>query len=161
MVRDRVADIIFGTIFLFGGLAACSIAVMRRGSGVRALIWLGIWSAMYGAQPLTNSLAAVVLLPHWFQVSLPYVDTIISYLILVVASLAFLELSLSILRFWLQAVICVGLALTHKEIAQMIGTSRETVTRLLTDFKKKHLLRVKGSTLIIKNKAGLQSVVGS
>lgn len=54
----------------------------------------------------------------------------------------------------------VRLTLTHKEIAQMIGTSRETVTRLFADFKKKHLLRVKGSTLIIKNKAGLQSVVG-
>jgi CRP/FNR family cyclic AMP-dependent transcriptional regulator len=53
------------------------------------------------------------------------------------------------------------LTLTHEEIAQMIGASRETVTRLFTDFKKKQLLQVKGSTLIIKNKAGLESVVGS
>ena len=30
------------------------------------------------------------------------------------------------------------LALTHEEIAQMIGASRETVTRLFADFKKKH-----------------------
>jgi hypothetical protein len=35
------------------------------------------------------------------------------------------------------------------------------VTRLFADFKKKQLLQVKGSTLIIKNKAGLESVVGS
>jgi CRP/FNR family transcriptional regulator, cyclic AMP receptor protein len=54
-----------------------------------------------------------------------------------------------------------ALTLTHEEIAQMIGTSRETVTRLFTDFKKKGLLQVKGSTLIIKNKAGLEGVVGS
>jgi len=53
------------------------------------------------------------------------------------------------------------LTLTHEEIAQMIGASRETVTRLFSDFKKKQLLQVKGSTLIIKNKAGLESVVGS
>jgi len=53
------------------------------------------------------------------------------------------------------------LTLTHEEIAQMIGASRETVTRLFADFKKKQLLQVKGSTLIITNKAGLQSVVSS
>ena len=53
----------------------------------------------------------------------------------------------------------VKLTLTHEEIAQMIGASRETVTRLFADFKKKQLLQVKGSTVIIKNKAGLESVV--
>ncbi len=53
------------------------------------------------------------------------------------------------------------LTLTHEEIAQMIGASRETVTRLFSDFKKKQLLQVKGSTLIIKNKAGLESVLGA
>jgi CRP/FNR family transcriptional regulator, cyclic AMP receptor protein len=53
------------------------------------------------------------------------------------------------------------LTLTHEEIAQMIGASRETVTRLFSDFKKKQLLQIKGSTLIIKNKAGLESVLAS
>ncbi len=52
------------------------------------------------------------------------------------------------------------LTLTHEEIAQMIGASRETVTRLFADFKKKQLLQVRGSTLIITNKAGLESVAG-
>src|SRR5712692_4820218 len=54
-----------------------------------------------------------------------------------------------------------ALTLTHEEIAQMIGASRETVTRLFTDFKKKQLLQVRGSTIIIKNKAALESVVNS
>jgi CRP/FNR family transcriptional regulator, cyclic AMP receptor protein len=53
------------------------------------------------------------------------------------------------------------LTLTHEEIAQMIGASRETVTRLFADFKKKQLLQVKGSTVIIKNRAGLETVVSS
>ena len=53
------------------------------------------------------------------------------------------------------------LTLTHEEIAQMIGSSRETVTRLFADFKKKEFLQVKGSTLILKNKAGLESVLGA
>lgn len=33
------------------------------------------------------------------------------------------------------------LTLTHEEIAQVIGTSRETVTRLLSGFKKKELIQ--------------------
>jgi CRP/FNR family transcriptional regulator len=53
------------------------------------------------------------------------------------------------------------LTLTHEEIAQMIGASRETVTRLFGDFKKKQLLQVKGSTLIITDKAGLESLLAS
>jgi transposase len=46
MLRDQVVDIIVGSIFLFIGLAACFIASIRRRSGVRLFVWLGIWSAM-------------------------------------------------------------------------------------------------------------------
>jgi CRP/FNR family transcriptional regulator, cyclic AMP receptor protein len=51
------------------------------------------------------------------------------------------------------------LALTHEEMAQLIGTSRETVTRTLSDFKKRHVLEVAGSTLIIRNKSALERLV--
>ena len=60
-----------------------------------------------------------------------------------------------------QADVKVALTLTHEEIAQVIGTTRETVTRLFADFRKKQLLQAKGSTLIIMNKAGLQSILSS
>jgi CRP/FNR family cyclic AMP-dependent transcriptional regulator len=48
------------------------------------------------------------------------------------------------------------LALTHEEIAQMIGTSRETVTRLFADLKKRQIVQAKGSTLVIRNKNALR-----
>jgi CRP/FNR family cyclic AMP-dependent transcriptional regulator len=51
------------------------------------------------------------------------------------------------------------LTLTHEEIAQMIGASRETVTRLFADFKKKNLLQIKGSNLTIKNKSALEKLI--
>jgi CRP/FNR family transcriptional regulator, cyclic AMP receptor protein len=51
------------------------------------------------------------------------------------------------------------LTLTHEEIAQMIGTSRETVTRLFADFKKRQLIQLKGSTLVIRNRAALENLV--
>jgi CRP/FNR family transcriptional regulator len=50
------------------------------------------------------------------------------------------------------------LALTHEEIAQMIGTSRETVTRLFADLKKRQIVQSKGSTLLIRNKAALKTL---
>ena len=53
------------------------------------------------------------------------------------------------------------LALTHEEMAQLIGTSRETVTRTLSEFKKQHVLELAGSTLVIRNKAALQRLVGA
>jgi CRP/FNR family transcriptional regulator len=51
--------------------------------------------------------------------------------------------------------------LTHEEIAQLIGTSRETVTRALADLKKKQLVHVKGSTVVLRNKAALEKLAGS
>jgi CRP/FNR family transcriptional regulator, cyclic AMP receptor protein len=51
------------------------------------------------------------------------------------------------------------LSLTHDEISQIIGTSRETVTRVLADFRKKHFAVLKGSTLTIENKPALERMV--
>lgn len=48
---------------------------------------------------------------------------------------------------------------THEEIAQMIGTSRETVTRLLKDFRERKLISLKGSNLVIHDKRMLEQVV--
>lgn len=53
----------------------------------------------------------------------------------------------------------ITMSLTHEEIAEMIGTTRETVSRLFSDFKKKRLLQVKGSTLVLLNKDALEKFV--
>jgi CRP/FNR family transcriptional regulator, cyclic AMP receptor protein len=55
----------------------------------------------------------------------------------------------------------IKLTLTHEEIAEMIGTTRETVSRLFSDFKKKQLLQLKGSNLVIRNKPALEKLVRS
>jgi CRP/FNR family transcriptional regulator, cyclic AMP receptor protein len=49
-------------------------------------------------------------------------------------------------------------AMTHEEMAQRIGSSRETVTRLLSDLKKKRLIRLDGATLIIRDRPGLEAL---
>jgi CRP/FNR family transcriptional regulator, cyclic AMP receptor protein len=51
------------------------------------------------------------------------------------------------------------LALTHEEIGQMIGTSRETVSRLFAGFKKQHLIQQTGATLVIPSRIALESLI--
>jgi len=55
----------------------------------------------------------------------------------------------------------VKMTLTHEEIAEMIGTTRETVSRLFSDFRRKQLLETKGSTLVIRNKPTLEKMLNS
>jgi CRP/FNR family transcriptional regulator len=47
--------------------------------------------------------------------------------------------------------------LTHEEIAQLLGTTRETVTRLLTQFRAEKLIDVRGSTMIVRNPQALEA----
>ena len=53
----------------------------------------------------------------------------------------------------------VRLAMTHEEMSQLIGTSRETITRLLSEFRRNDLAELKGSTLIIHNHPALKNLV--
>ncbi len=47
----------------------------------------------------------------------------------------------------------VRLTLTHEEIGQIIGASRETVTRLLAELKRKQLIQVTGSRMLVRRAA--------
>jgi CRP/FNR family transcriptional regulator, cyclic AMP receptor protein len=49
---------------------------------------------------------------------------------------------------------------THEEIAEMIGTSRETVTRLFKDFRDRDLITLKGSDLTIHDPQKLDATIG-
>lgn len=59
-----------------------------------------------------------------------------------------------------EGVLRVKLALTHEEIAQLIGSSRETVSRTLSEFKRQNLLELNGSTMLLRNKGALQNLAG-
>ena len=49
---------------------------------------------------------------------------------------------------------------TQGEIAEFIGSSRETVTRILSMFRQRQFIALKGSTLIVSNRSGLESLSG-
>jgi CRP/FNR family transcriptional regulator, cyclic AMP receptor protein len=52
----------------------------------------------------------------------------------------------------------ITLTLTHEEIAQIIGASRETVTRLFTLLKRARIIQRKGSSLTICDRDALESM---
>lgn len=51
------------------------------------------------------------------------------------------------------------LTLTQREIGERIGASRETVTRLFSDFRRERLIELHGSTLVFMDKPGLERLI--
>ena len=50
------------------------------------------------------------------------------------------------------------ITLTQEEIAQIIGASRETVTRLFSALKRQQIIRVNGGAIVIRSSAALASL---
>ena len=48
--------------------------------------------------------------------------------------------------------------LTQEQIAQMTATTRETVTRLLAQFRRERVIAIRGSNLIIRNREALEKL---
>ena len=74
--------------------------------------------------------------------------------------LARLLLEASVIGTGTRAGIRVHLPFTHKEIAEAIGMSRETVWRKLVEFRAMGVAVLEGSVLLIRNKAALQRLAG-
>lgn len=49
--------------------------------------------------------------------------------------------------------------LTHQEMADLIGCSRETVTATLSQFREQHLIRLDGRSIIVLNQDGLSHLI--
>lgn len=54
----------------------------------------------------------------------------------------------------------ITLLLTHEEVAQMIGTTRETVTRIFSSLRRGRVIERKGASLFILDKAKLEAMIG-
>jgi len=54
--------------------------------------------------------------------------------------------------------LAIELLLTYEELGQMIGVTRETVTRVLSDFQKKQIIELKGATLLVLDRDALAAI---
>ncbi len=53
----------------------------------------------------------------------------------------------------------IQISLTHEDIGAMLGASRESVTRILSDLKRKHVISIVGNKLRILRKNALEALV--
>ncbi len=54
--------------------------------------------------------------------------------------------------------LAVELLLTYEELGQMIGATRETVNRVLSEFQKKQIIRLKGTSVLVLDRAALEAI---
>jgi sigma-B regulation protein RsbU (phosphoserine phosphatase) len=120
LLRDQVLGICVGTAFVVVGVAAGAVAALRRRSGVRVFAWLGTWSAVYGVQELGRAPAAVAALPRGLQGAVPFVNVAISYLMVVVGTLVWLELTRGTVRLLLKASAAAALAVAAAGIGAFV-----------------------------------------
>jgi CRP/FNR family cyclic AMP-dependent transcriptional regulator len=53
----------------------------------------------------------------------------------------------------------ITMALTHEELATMLGTTRESITRVLSELKRKEIISIKGTSVTILRKNALEMLV--
>lgn len=125
--REQLAYIVLGTVFLFFGFACCAIAALRRRTEVRVLIWLGLWSGMYGASLVFRTEEVGKALPGWLQAFVPFTFNAISYLIIVAALLTWSELTRGKMQVLSRAMAAVGLAIAAGGIGLFVATGSSRV----------------------------------
>ncbi len=54
----------------------------------------------------------------------------------------------------------ISVPLTHEQIAECLGSTRETVTRILGEFKNRHLVALRGATIVIPDRSALALIGG-
>jgi len=122
VLRGELICLFSGAFFVSSGAAAFAIAVIRRRGGVRLLVWIGLWSAIFGLNQLFQSPAIAAALPARMGPFLDLGAVSASYLTIVAAALAFLELTLGALRRLVQLLFVVDAAIAVAGIATYLAT---------------------------------------
>jgi phosphoserine phosphatase RsbU/P len=127
LLREEVPNLIASSFFLFTGVMALLIAAVRHSRGVRILIWIGLWSAAYGGRDLAGLPVLISMLPPAFEPARRLLMVCLSYLIIVPATLAFMELTIGALRRVLQVLLITGITVAVAAISWfLISRSQST-----------------------------------
>jgi len=122
----EVIKLVTGTSFIVIGLAALVVAgIRRRAAGVLAVFWLGVWSAIYGIQSVSDCSFLVALLPHGMQVCVSYLHALVTYLVLVAGLLTFRELCVGRLRQFTTLLALTALLIAVFSIGRFVLTGEE------------------------------------
>ena len=93
LLRSQLPDIVAGIFFILTAFVAFAIAGVRRRAGVRLLVWLGVWTGIFGINVLLHTeLIRELLSPSWGRAA-AFFSASFSYLVIVAAAFTFLELT--------------------------------------------------------------------
>lgn len=161
LLPGEIANLMAGTFFLFICLTSLSVAAIRRvKKGARILLWLGVWSGMYGAQELLRTASLAARLPISLRGIREFLLVGFSYLIIVAATLTFLELTQGALHRLLQANLVAGLALAVAALTLFTLSRPQASLRTFNQFLTIVLLAALVVTLSIPNLSRRFLVVG-
>ena len=149
-LRAQLIDTCFAISFLVTGLTACAIAALRRRKGVRIFLWLGIWSASYGLLHLFAITTVIAALPAWLRAASPYVRTTITYLTVVIASIAWLEMIVSTMRRIVIALLVAASVTAVLGIGWFVATGADDKFLPLNNFLAACVLGILVSTVASK-----------
>ena len=127
MLSGQVFLLFSGTSFFIIGLVSLAVAEIRKntGGGVRAVVYLGIWSTIYGIHRLAECSALVATLPQWLRSCVPYIYTAVTYLLIVAAALSFRELVVGKLRQFVTTLALIGLLVAFLAVGCFAVTGEE------------------------------------
>jgi sigma-B regulation protein RsbU (phosphoserine phosphatase) len=108
LLNGQIGGLVMGTAFLMFGFIAANLAILRRRSGFRILLWLSIWSGAYGATLLCAPPSIISAYFPSLQTCVYTIDVVLSYLMMVFALFVWLELVRGQLRSFLKIMIGVG-----------------------------------------------------
>ncbi len=86
-------EIVLGSIFLFVGLVALALSLVRHRKTMRAVVWFGLLSACYGLRLLMEARAFVGVLPPFAMSVREFVIVVLTHAILIPALMVWYDLS--------------------------------------------------------------------
>ena len=125
ILRDQIAGISLGSVFLVAGVAASGIAAIRSLSSARFLFfWQGVFASLYGLRIILRAAPTVLsLLPQSTWHLRLYAVSIISHLLVIPALLFWLQLSRGRLRLVLRATILAAVVIAAVGIGSDMMTA--------------------------------------
>lgn len=125
LLRSQLPDIIAGIFFILAALVAFAIASIRRRSGVRLLVWLGIWTGIFGVNVLLHTPLTRELVPHALRAPASFLSAAFSYLNIVAAGFAFLELTAGAARILTKLLIAAAIVVAVLGIGAFLISGSE------------------------------------
>lgn len=110
LLRHQLLNIFFGTVFLFVGVLAGLIAVIRRRANSRLLTWFGLFIGLYGLRTLVDVSSTLFIVPvsPWpFRLIIT-----VDYVLVIPAFLFWYELSLGRFRQLLRWLVYISSAVS-------------------------------------------------